>query len=218
MTPSSGAGRRRMGSSSSFSRTSTGVMSTTWLAGEGGTGRKVLSLLLPHLSLNTGYPSPPHTPPPNHQVVDTPPGTSDEHLSLAQYLRATGVDGAVIVTTPQEVALLDVRKEISFCRKVKIPIIGVVENMSGFVCPNCKVGWDGRRGEGEEEEERFRGGLWGWPQTRGEPGRCGAHVAPAWLCSARVTDFCSDHRRGRGHGQGHGRPISWASAAGSAHW
>lgn len=46
--------------------------------------------------------------------------------------------GAVIVTTPQEVSLLDVRKEINFCRKMKIPLIGVVENMSGFVCPNCK--------------------------------------------------------------------------------
>lgn len=48
-----------------------------------------------------------------------------------------GIDGAIIVTTPQEVALLDVRKEINFCRKVGIPIIGVVENMSWFVCPKC---------------------------------------------------------------------------------
>lgn len=45
----------------------------------------------------------------------------------------------MIVTTPQEVSLLDVRKEISFCKKVGMPVIGVVENMSGFVCPNCKV-------------------------------------------------------------------------------
>lgn len=49
-----------------------------------------------------------------------------------------GIDGAIVITTPQEVSLLDVRKEINFCRKVGIPIIGVVENMSGFVCPNCK--------------------------------------------------------------------------------
>eukprot|EP00053_Salpingoeca_punica_P016392 m.154249 g.154249 ORF g.154249 m.154249 type:complete len:319 (+) comp16955_c2_seq1:66-1022(+) len=75
----------------------------------------------------------------DYLVVDTPPGTSDEHLSLAQYLQGTRLDGAVIVTTPQEVSLLDVRKEITFCRKVRIPIIGVVENMSGFVCPNCKT-------------------------------------------------------------------------------
>ena len=71
-------------------------------------------------------------------VVDTPPGTSDEHLSVNSFLSASGVDGAVLVTTPQEVALLDVRKELDFCRKAAIPVIGVVENMAGFVCPNCK--------------------------------------------------------------------------------
>jgi len=71
-------------------------------------------------------------------LIDTPPGTSDEHLSLAQYLKEASVDGAIIITTPQEVSLQDVRKEINFCRKVGINIIGVVENFSGFVCPNCK--------------------------------------------------------------------------------
>jgi Mrp family chromosome partitioning ATPase len=71
-------------------------------------------------------------------IIDSPPGTSDEHISLAQYLKkATSVDGALIVTTPQEVSLLDVRKEINFCAKTKIPVLGVVENMSGFSCPNC---------------------------------------------------------------------------------
>jgi len=70
-------------------------------------------------------------------VVDTPPGTSDEHLSLVQFLKSSGIDGAVIITTPQEVALLDVRKEISFCRKTSIPVIGVVENMGDFICPKC---------------------------------------------------------------------------------
>ncbi|KAJ8317949.1 hypothetical protein KUTeg_003040 [Tegillarca granosa] len=74
----------------------------------------------------------------DYLVIDTPPGTSDEHLSIANYLQESSVDGAVIITTPQEVALLDVRKEITFCRKVNLPIIGVVENMSGFVCPHCK--------------------------------------------------------------------------------
>eukprot|EP00743_Colponemidia_sp_Colp-15_P002118 GILK01002299.1.p1 GENE.GILK01002299.1~~GILK01002299.1.p1 ORF type:complete len:322 (+),score=47.15 GILK01002299.1:52-1017(+) len=71
-------------------------------------------------------------------LVDAPPGTSDEHISIAQYMKEAGVDGAVIVTTPQEVALMDVRKEISFCKKTEIPVLGVVENMSGFVCPNCQ--------------------------------------------------------------------------------
>lgn len=70
-------------------------------------------------------------------IVDTPPGTSDEHLSVNTYLKDTHVDGAVLVATPQEVALLDVRKEIDFCRKARIPILGIVENMAGFVCPKC---------------------------------------------------------------------------------
>ncbi|XP_075293098.1 cytosolic Fe-S cluster assembly factor NUBP1 isoform X5 [Opisthocomus hoazin] len=74
----------------------------------------------------------------DYLIVDTPPGTSDEHLAIVQYLGAMRIAGAVIVTTPQEVSLQDVRKEISFCRKVKLPIIGVVENMSGFVCPKCQ--------------------------------------------------------------------------------
>jgi len=72
-------------------------------------------------------------------VVDTPPGTSDEHLSIVTYLKESNPDGAILITTPPEVALLDVRKEINFCKKVGIPVLGVVENMSGFVCPKCKV-------------------------------------------------------------------------------
>ncbi|XP_017746198.1 PREDICTED: cytosolic Fe-S cluster assembly factor NUBP1 isoform X2 [Rhinopithecus bieti] len=74
----------------------------------------------------------------DYLIVDTPPGTSDEHLSVVQYLATARIDGAVLITTPQEVSLQDVRKEINFCRKVKLPIIGVVENMSGFICPKCK--------------------------------------------------------------------------------
>ncbi|KAI3403512.2 NBP35 [Candida oxycetoniae] len=73
----------------------------------------------------------------DYLVVDTPPGTSDEHLSVTSLMKEVGIDGALIVTTPQEVALLDVRKEIDFCKKAKIKILGLVENMSGFVCPNC---------------------------------------------------------------------------------
>ncbi|KAK3914919.1 Cytosolic Fe-S cluster assembly factor nubp1 [Frankliniella fusca] len=72
-------------------------------------------------------------------IIDTPPGTSDEHLSATTYLQGVNLDGAIIVTTPQEVALLDVRKEIDFCHKVKIPILGVVENMTAFICPKCKT-------------------------------------------------------------------------------
>ncbi|MES1908670.1 MAG: hypothetical protein MHM6MM_001555 [Cercozoa sp. M6MM] len=72
----------------------------------------------------------------DYLVVDTPPGTSDEHISAAQFL-GHSADGAILVTTPQEVALLDVRKEITFCRKSGIKVLGVVENMAGFVCPCC---------------------------------------------------------------------------------
>ena len=74
----------------------------------------------------------------DYLLIDTPPGTSDEHLSIVQYLKECGIDGAVLITTPQEVAIQDVRREIDFCRKVGIRIIGLVENMSGFVCPSCK--------------------------------------------------------------------------------
>jgi len=68
-------------------------------------------------------------------IVDSPPGTGDEPLSVVQLLE--NADGAVIVTTPQEVALSDVRRCISFCRNLELPVIGVLENMSGFVCPKC---------------------------------------------------------------------------------
>lgn len=70
-------------------------------------------------------------------LIDTPPGTSDEHLTLATCLAPPAITGAILVTTPQEVAWQDVRREIDFCRRVKIPILGVVENMAGFVCPSC---------------------------------------------------------------------------------
>lgn len=68
-------------------------------------------------------------------VIDLPPGTSDEPLSVAQEI--PDADGAVVVTTPQEVSLLDVRKSIAFAKAVKMEILGVVENMSGLVCPHC---------------------------------------------------------------------------------
>jgi len=71
----------------------------------------------------------------DYLIIDFPPGTGDEPLSVAQMLPES--DGAVIVTTPQEMSLADVRKSISFCRQVKVPVLGVVENMSGLVCPHC---------------------------------------------------------------------------------
>lgn len=77
----------------------------------------------------------------DYLLIDTPPGTSDEHISLAETLqrdaRPEQVSGAVVVTTPQAVATADVRKELNFCTKTGIKVLGVVENMSGFVCPHC---------------------------------------------------------------------------------
>lgn len=73
-------------------------------------------------------------------LLDTPPGTSDEHLSVVSYLRdeqSPQALRALIVTTPQEISLLDVRKEINFCKKQQIPIVGVIENMSIFRCGHC---------------------------------------------------------------------------------
>lgn len=66
--------------------------------------------------------------------IDMPPGTGDIQLTLAQKV---AVDGAVIVTTPQDIALLDARKGIEMFRKVKVPVLGVVENMSLHVCSHC---------------------------------------------------------------------------------
>jgi ATP-binding protein involved in chromosome partitioning len=71
----------------------------------------------------------------DYLIVDLPPGTGDEPLSIAQLIPDS--DGAVIVTTPQEVAILSVRKSINFVKKMNIPIIGIIENMSGFTCPHC---------------------------------------------------------------------------------
>ncbi|XP_058476563.1 cytosolic Fe-S cluster assembly factor nubp2 [Solea solea] len=70
-------------------------------------------------------------------LVDTPPGTSDEHLAILENLKKHRVDGAVLVTTPQAVSTGDVRREITFCKKTGVRVLGVIENMSGFVCPHC---------------------------------------------------------------------------------
>jgi Mrp family chromosome partitioning ATPase len=71
----------------------------------------------------------------DYLIIDSPPGTGDEPLSICQLME--GLDGVVIVTTPQKVAAVDVRKSITFCRQLGVKVLGVVENMSGFVCPKC---------------------------------------------------------------------------------
>ena len=72
----------------------------------------------------------------DYLVVDLPPGTGDEALTIAQL--APNVKGAVIVTTPQDVAVMDAIKAAKFIGKIEVPVIGVIENMSGMICPHCK--------------------------------------------------------------------------------
>jgi Mrp family chromosome partitioning ATPase len=80
----------------------------------------------------------------DYLLIDTPPGTSDEHISLLETLLKETADrqeqmaGAVIVTTPQAISISDVKKELNFCAKTGVKVLGVVENMAGFVCPHCK--------------------------------------------------------------------------------
>jgi len=71
----------------------------------------------------------------DYLIIDMPPGTGDEPLSTAQLIR--DADGAIIVTTPQDVALLDSRKSVQFARKLGLKVIGIIENMSGMTCPHC---------------------------------------------------------------------------------
>jgi ATP-binding protein involved in chromosome partitioning len=95
----------------------------------------------------------------DYLVLDLPPGTGDIQLTIVQ---TVALSGAVIVTTPQEVALVDARKAASMFEKVNVPILGLIENMSYFVCPN-----DGERfdifgnGGGEREAKRLKVPLLG---------------------------------------------------------
>ncbi|CAD6908838.1 unnamed protein product [Tilletia controversa] len=76
----------------------------------------------------------------DYMLIDTPPGSppsKKQQQSPSEIQEVAGLTGAILLTTPQEISLQDVRKEISFCRKMAVPILGVVENMAGFVCPSC---------------------------------------------------------------------------------
>jgi Mrp family chromosome partitioning ATPase len=91
----------------------------------------------------------------DYLIIDLPPGTSDEPLSVAQSIPES--DGAIIVTTPQEVSLLDIYKSLNFAEKLKMPIVGIVENMSGFVCPHCGETSDiFKAGGGKKAAERYK--------------------------------------------------------------
>ena len=88
-------------------------------------------------------------------VIDLPPGTGDIQLTMAQKLKP---DGAVIVSTPQDLALIDARRAVAMFGEVGVPIIGVIENMSGYVCPHCGVSSD-PFGHGGAEAEATRMGV-----------------------------------------------------------
>jgi len=85
----------------------------------------------------------------DYLIIDSPPGTGDEPLSACQLI--PNVSGAIIVTTPQDVAVLDARKTIQFAKELKLPVVGIIENMSGFTCPHCGSKIDiFKRGGGEK--------------------------------------------------------------------
>ena len=92
-------------------------------------------------------------------IVDMPPGTGDAQLTMAQ---SVPLSGAVIVSTPQDIALLDARKGLNMFRKVEVPVLGIIENMAYFCCPNCGhrseiFGYGGARAEAERLETPFLG-------------------------------------------------------------
>ena len=91
----------------------------------------------------------------DYLVIDSPPGTGDEPLSACQLI--PNVSGIIIVTTPQDVAILDARKSVLFAREIKIPVVGVIENMSGFICPHCHVETDiFKKGGGEKAAQELK--------------------------------------------------------------
>ena len=91
----------------------------------------------------------------DYLVIDAPPGTGDEPLSIGQLIKERA--GAIIVTTPQQVATIDVAKCITFCNQLQLPVTGIVENMSGFICPHCGKEVDiFSKGGGKELASRMR--------------------------------------------------------------
>jgi Mrp family chromosome partitioning ATPase len=97
----------------------------------------------------------------DYLIIDAPPGTGDEPLSVAQTIPHVK---AIVVTTPQKVALADVRKSINFCHHLGMPILGLVENMSGYVCPHCRhesplFGQGGGKKTAEQMKVYFLGSL-----------------------------------------------------------
>jgi len=139
-------------------------------------------------------------------VVDMPPGTGDAQLTMAQQVP---LKGAVIVSTPQDLALIDARRGIAMFRRVNVPVIGIVENMSMFICPHCGersdiFGHGGARREAERLHVPFLGEVplaldireksdLGTPVVANDPD--GAHAKAFRAIAARVRDALAAESR-----------------------
>lgn len=165
----------------------------------------------------------------DYLIIDSPPGTSDEHISVAQLLKGCGVDGAVVVTTPQEVSLMDVRKEVNFCKKTGIPVLGVVENMSGlrqradairFMLPRQQAAAAGVNGPGaqvRDVSDSPANGLTDESPTASEATTAhsaSGHGGAAGRSSAGESGSCGNARSGSDVGNGVG--VSGDQCSGNA--
>jgi len=113
----------------------------------------------------------------DYLVIDAPPGTGDEPLSAIQSI--PGLTGAVIVTTPQDVAILDSRKSVLFAYQLNIPVIGIIENMSGFICPHCgKESEPFKKGGGEKAAKDLNAPFLGRIPFEPEIVYCGDNGTP----------------------------------------
>jgi ATP-binding protein involved in chromosome partitioning len=91
----------------------------------------------------------------DYLIIDSPPGTGDEPLSVCQLI--PNLSGAIIVTTPQDVAVMDARKSVLFARELGVPVVGIIENMSGFTCPHCGAETDiFKKGGGENAAQELK--------------------------------------------------------------
>jgi len=123
-----------------------------------------------------------------------PPGTGDEPLSVAQVVKP--MDGSVIVTTPQDVALLDSRKSVVFSQQIEVPVLGIVENMSGFNCPHCNAVIDlfkqgGGRKAAEDLKVPFLGAVPLDPQVvvQGDAGKPFVDTFPETAAAKAFTEI-----------------------------
>ena len=122
----------------------------------------------------------------DYLVIDAPPGTSDEHISIVQLLKSVAKQEAIIVTTPQEVSLIDVRKEINFCRKTSVPILGIVENMAGLKCPLESLAFSDRDGRDVTDT------VLQWIREKFDPRDVMAQTSVFWASTGGASKMAKD--------------------------